>query len=263
MSDRFTPGGDGSLEAALAELSTAVRFPATPALAPAVLAQIHAPSSPRWWAPLFPGGRSLGRSLVLGGVAVLLVAGVAGAIGIGIGAIQIRFADGSPLPTPIASVPNRGFGEPITLAAAEAAVPFTIRAPADPALGQPDAMYLATVPDGGTVTMVWGARPGYPAGADGLGVVVTEFLADIGPETFEKMLLEGTQVEEVTVNGQRGWWVEGGFHAFFYRDADGQMVDTSLRLVSSALIWEEAGLALRIEGAPDLASAMRVAASLE
>jgi hypothetical protein len=142
-------------------------------------------------------------------------------------------------------------------------VPFTIRAPTDPALGQPDAVYLATVPDGGTVTMAWGDRPDYPAGADGLGVMVTEFLADIGPETFEKMILEGTQVESVTVNGRRGWWVEGGFHAFFYRDAEGQMVDTSLRLVNSALIWEEAGLALRVEGAPDLASAMRVAASLE
>jgi hypothetical protein len=262
MSDRFTPTGDASLEVALADLSTAIRFPATPELAVAVVAQIHAPSR-SWRARIFPGGRSFGRSLVLGGVAVLLVAGVAGAIGIGIGAIHIRFADGSPLPTPIASVPNRGYGEPTTLAAAEAAVPFTIRVPTDPALGEPDAVYLAAVPQGGMVTMAWSDRPGYPAAADGVGVVATEFLADIGPETFEKMIMEGTRVEAVTVNGQPGWWVEGGFHAFFYRDADGQMVDTSLRLVGSALIWEEAGLALRVEGAPDLDSAMRVAASLE
>jgi hypothetical protein len=263
MSDRFALGGHASLEAALAELSSAVRFPATPVLAPAVLAQIQAPSRPHWWTPLAPGRRSLGRSLALAGVAVLLVAGVAGAIGIGIGAIQIRFADGSPLPTPVASIPNRGLGQPTTLAEAEAAVPFTIRIPAGPVLGPPDAVYLAAIPEGGTVSLAWGDRPGYPAGADGLGVVVTEFLADIGPETFEKMVLAGTRVEAVTVNGQRGWWVEGGFHAFFYRDANGQMVDTSLRLVGSALIWQESGLALRVEGAPDLASAMRVAASLE
>ena len=56
------------------------------------------------------------------------------------------------------------------------------------------------------------------------------------------MILEGTQVEAVTVNGQNGWWVEGGVHAFFYRDATGAFVDTSLRLVGSALIWEESGL---------------------
>ena len=50
---------------------------------------------------------------------------------------------------------------------------------------------------------------------------------------------------------------------FFYRDASGRIVDTTLRLVGSALIWDEDGVALRVEGAPDLASAMRVAASLE
>jgi hypothetical protein len=41
------------------------------------------------------------------------------------------------------------------------------------------------------------------------------------------------------------------------------MVDTSLRLVTSALIWEKNGVAFRVEGAPDLKSAMRVAESLE
>ena len=263
MSDRFATAADHTLEVGLADLSTAIRFPATPGLAPAVIAQIQVQPPPRWWAEILPGGRSLRRSLVLGGVAVIMVAGVAGAIGIGIGAIQIRFADGSPLPTPVASVPNRGFGQPTTLAAARAAVPFVVRVPADPALGEPAAVYLADVPEGGPVILAWGARSGYPAGADGLGVVITEFLADIGPDTFEKMILDGTRVQAVTVNGQPGWWVEGGFHAFFYRDANGRMVDTSLRLVGSALIWDEAGLALRVEGAPDLDAAMDVAASLD
>jgi len=267
MSDRSDLALDVSLGAALTDLASAISFPATPALAVAVVAQIQAPARSRWWSKTPSsgrvGGRALGRSLVLGGLAALLVAGVAGAIGIGIGAIQIRFADGTPLPTPVASAANRGFGEPKTLAAAEASVPFDIRLPADPALGEPDAVYLAAVPDGGTVTLVWGERPGFPADDDGIGLVVTEFRADIGPDTFEKMLLEGTRVEPVTVNGQPGWWVEGGTHAFFYRDAQGQMVDTTLRLVSSALIWDEDGVAFRVEGSPDLASAMRVAASLE
>jgi hypothetical protein len=40
-------------------------------------------------------------------------------------------------------------------------------------------------------------------------------------------------------------------------------VNTTLRLVTSALIWEEDGLAVRVEGAPDLQAALRVAASLE
>jgi hypothetical protein len=258
MSDRSS----SDLDAALADLSTAIRFPPTPALAAAVAAAVRgidfAPS-PRWRSGFVP----LRRALVLATAAVLLAAGAAGAIGIGIGAIQVRFADGSPLPTPLASVPNRGFGQPVTLAEAEDAVPFDIQVPTAPALGHPNAVYLAVVPEGGTVTLTWGDRPGYPADEHGLGVVVTEFLADIGPETFEKLILDGTSVEPVIVNGRPGWWIEGGVHAFFYRDVSGRMVDTTLRLVSSALIWEEGGLALRVEGAPDQAAALRVAASLE
>jgi len=77
------------------------------------------------------------------------------------------------------------------------------------------------------------------------------------------MITGGTRVEPVSVNGHSGWWVEGGTHAFFYRDEDGNFVDTSLRLVTSALIWQEEGLVLRVEGAPSLEAALRVAVSLE
>ena len=184
MSDRSGPGMDQLLAAALDDLSTAIRFPARPAgrgggradPGSATLGVVVEQPSSR---PPPPGSRPCPRRC-----SALLVAGVAGAIGIGIGAIQIRFADGTPLPTPVASVLNRGFGEPTTLAAAEAHVPFDVRVPSDPALGDPDAVYLAAVPDGGTVTLVWGDRPGFPADEDGIGLVVTEFRADIGPETF-------------------------------------------------------------------------------
>ena len=149
------------------------------------------------------------------------------------------------------------------MAAAQAEVAFTIRLPADRGLGSPDGVFVAVFPEGGMVTLAWGERPGFPVDDAGNGLVVTQFNADIGPEAFEKMVTEGIRVEAVPVNGQPGWWVEGGTHAFFYRDASGHMVHTTLRLVTSALIWEEDGLALRVEGAPDLDAALRVAAALE
>ena len=259
MFDRSQPVFDPALESALADLTGVIRFPLTPPLVAAAVATIQAhPSVGRW-----PWRASVSRSLALAVAGALLLAGLAGAIGIGIGAIHIRFADGSPLPTPIASPPNRGFGQPLTLTAARSAVPFEVRVPADPDIGAPDAVYLGSVPAGGTVTLAWGQRPGFPADEGGLGLVVTQFAADIGPDSFEKIIEEGTVVERVIVNGQPGWWVAGGTHYFFYRDAEGQIVDTTLRLVGPALIWEESGLALRVEGAPDLAAALRVAASLE
>ena len=70
--------------------------------------------------------------MVLGSAAAVLAVGVVGAIGIGLGAIRINFADGSPLPTPVGSVPNRGSAQPVTPDEAEAAVPFSIRLPDDP-----------------------------------------------------------------------------------------------------------------------------------
>jgi hypothetical protein len=255
MSDR----SDRALELALTDLAVAVRFPPTPALAAEIGSRLQRQPVLGWW----PWTGSMRRSLVLAVAGLLTLAGVAGAIGLGIGAIQIRFVDGTPLPTPGGSVANRGFGEETTVADAQAGVAFTIRLPTDPALGSPDGVFLADIPEGGTVTLAWGERPGFPPDDAGNGLVVTQFNADIGPEAFEKMITEGTRVEAVQVNGQPGWWVEGGMHAFFYRDASGRYVDTTLRLVTSALIWEEDGLALRVEGAPDLESALRVAASLE
>jgi len=243
MSDRNDP----ALEAALFDLGTAIRFPSTPPLVAGIAAHLVARPRAGWW----PRFGSLQGSLVLAVVGLLAVGGIAGAIGIGIGAIQIRFADGTPLPTPLASVANRGYGTQTTLAQAQAAVRFAIRLPAGGELGPPDAVFLADVPKGGTVTLVWGE------------LVVTQFSADIGPDTLEKMITSGTRVEPVSVNGQAGWWIEGGTHAFFYRDVDGNFVDTSLRLVTSALIWEADGLALRVEGAPSLEAALRVAVSLE
>jgi hypothetical protein len=258
MSDRFAREADPALAAALSDLASAVEFPVTPVLSTAVAAEIQLPARTGWGL----GIPSLGRSLVLGTAAALLVVGAAGAIGLGIGAIRINFAGDSPLPTPVGSVPDRGYGQPTTLAEAQDAVPFHIRLPADPVLGKPDAVYLAPVPASGTVVLAWGDRPGYPADDDGIGLVITEFEADIGPDTFEKMILDGTTVQPTTVNGLPGWWVEGGTHFFFYRDEDGEIVETTVRLVGSALFWEENGLVLRIEGAPNLAAAQKVAASL-
>jgi hypothetical protein len=259
MSDRFVRETDPALAAALSDLASAVEFPVTPVLSAAVAAEIQLPSRTGWGLAL----PSLGRSLVLGTAAALLVVGAAGAIGLGIGAIRINFAGDSPLPSPVGSVPDRGYGQPTTLAEAQDAVPFAIRVPADQVLGNPDAVYLAPVPAGGTVVLAWGDRPGYPADADGIGLVITEFAADIGPDTFEKMILDGTTVQPTTVNGLPGWWVEGGTHFFFYRDENGEIVETTIRLVGSALFWEEDGLVLRIEGAPNLAAAQKVAASLD
>jgi hypothetical protein len=250
----------GALEAALTDLGGSLVFPTTPQLAAAVATAIRSEPARRSWS----FGRPLRRGLVLGLAAALLVAGLAAAIGFALGGLRITFGEPSPgtgLPEEVVSA--RAFGDPIGLDELGVRLGFEPLAPTLPELGAPDHAYVAEPPAGGSLALIWGDRPGFAADPEsGIGLVLTEFRADIGPETFEKMITSGVSVESVTVNGMPGYWIEGGEHYFFYRDADGEVVDDTLRLVGNALVWEQDGLTLRIEGAPSLQEALRIAESL-
>ncbi len=247
------------LDLRLAELGRAVAFPATPPLAGAVTERLAQPRRAWFW----PGRRPLGRSAALALGATLLLVGIAAGFGITVGGLRLVFgpATGSPLPS-LAVGP--GLGEATTIAQAREQIRFTLRVPTLAGLGDPDLVYLAERPAGGAVTLLYGDRGDIPAdAATGVGLIVTQFRADIGPDTFEKLILQGTLVIEARVNGHAAWWVEGGQHFFFYRDADGEVVDTTLRLAGDTLIWEERGVTHRVEGAPSLDVAIGVAESLE
>ena len=43
----------------------------------------------------------------------------------------------------------------------------------------------------------------------------------------------------------------------------GNVVDSTIRLVGTTLMWEQDGYTVRIEGAPDLEAAKRIAESME
>jgi hypothetical protein len=265
MTDGRTPPLHGlddlALGEALADLGAWLQFPPTPALVTAVGVAIRSQPAAR---PTWSLGRPLRRSLALGLAAALLVAGLAAAIGFALGGLRISFGGpppGSPLPDEV--VIERAFGDRVPLDRVADRLAFAPLAPTLRELGAPDQAYVAEPPSGGSLALVWGDRPGLPADPDsGIGLVLTEFRADIGPETFEKMVQSGVSLDSTTVNGAAGYWIEGGEHFFFYRDATGAVVDDTLRLVGSALVWEQGGLTLRIEGAPSLSDALRIAESL-
>jgi hypothetical protein len=262
MTDRYLPD-DAALELALADLGASIDWPATPDLARGVARTIARPMAP---APVRPFWRPFRRSLVLGLVAALVVAGLAAAIGFALGGLRISFGGpvpGSPLPPSV--VLERGFGEETSLEEARSRLGFVPLTPTLSELGEPDHVFVSSLVEGGALSLVWGDRPGLPADPEsGIGIVITEFRADIGPESFEKMIRSGVSVEPVSVEGARGYWIEGGEHYFFFRDANGEVVESTLRLVGNALVWEEAGgRTLRVEGAPTLGDALRIAESLE
>jgi hypothetical protein len=252
----WPPREDTALESALTDLARAVAFPETPPIASVVALRLRGKSM-HWWAR-----RTLGRSIGLALLALLVLAGAAAAFGLVIGGLRITFAPGTQPPLPSGVVQSRAFGTDVGLAEARQRAGFTLLVPTLAAIGQPDHVYLNPTPSGGTVFLVWSPRPGYSADADGLGVVVSEFRASVDPGLWEKMVHEDSTIIRTQVGDQAALWISGGTHTFFYRDANGVIVDSSLRLVGTALIWERDGLVLRVEGAPDLASATAVADSL-
>ena len=249
---------DAGLDRELTLLGAQIAIPATPPIAPAVAVALREQRAPSRL------GLRLSRGLVLAIIATLLLVGIAAALGIALGGIRFVIGSGTPAPLPPGVAADRGLGRLVSLDEARSAVSFQIRFPAGTALGEPDHVYVSTlVPTGGRVALVYGDRPGFPADPKSdVGVLITEFSAEIGPDSFEKLIQQGVRVEEVTVNGVTGYWVAGGQHFYYYRNADGAVVDDTMRLVGDTLIWEEAGLTLRIEGAPSLAAAQELAAAL-
>lgn len=284
-------------EAALRDLAPRLAYPPTPDLALAVrrrlAAQGPARPRPRWWGGWLGGAAARLTTAALALVALLILglvlwpdARAVVADRLGLRGVDIRqdvpfqpappatpSATPSPVPTP--GVPTAtprptpspiplgqrlGLGTPVSLAAVRARVPFPVRVPA--ALGAPDEVYLAPTPPEGQVSLVYVPRPALPRTAEtGVGLLLSQFRGTFEP-TMGKGLGPETRVEEVTVNGGRGFWLEGRPHLFFYRDSRGAIQDQTLRLAGSVLLWEQGDVTLRIESALPKAEALRIAASV-
>ncbi len=277
---------DLGLERALTSLGGHLDYPPTPPFAEAVTARIGerdaeraAGARPRRW-PLAGWSR---RRLVVVAVALLLLlaallATPAVARRVGVRGITIHLGGPAPTvttsPAPSSSAPGSsattlpsgggplGLGQRVTLAQARSAVRFPVVVPTDPALGPPDAVYVAgDVPDG-RVSLVWRPRPGLPASRlTGVGLLVTEFR---GQSYAGKVAGPGTQVETVTVPGATGeaFWLSGGPHILGFMDKNGDFQQDTLRLAGPTLVWQSGDLTLRLEGNVSKQTAIRIAASM-
>lgn len=304
MADRPAPfaGSDVELGAALRDLAghIAVASAAVPTAGdPARLARlrIEAGGARRGrFGSLIrrPHIRPLRRGLLVGLVAVLVIAAVAGAIGLGVPGIRIVFgpapssiasapgstgagASGSsspgsssphpsgPLPTtPVGSASGLpgsglGLGTPIGTATAGSVAGITIVLPPDAMIGPPASTWLLDR----RVSFVWPAGPALPPTSDpAIGLILTEFRGTLEPGYFQKVLGPGTTIETVRVRGTTGWWVSGAPHEFVYVDADGRPVFDSRRIVGDTLMWSDGTITYRLESGLDRAAAVALADSL-
>jgi hypothetical protein len=270
MSDRRRPEAafdDAELELALRASSVSIAWPtASPAGAPdmATRVRVRLVASDTGTRPAARLGswrvwRPARRGLVLALAALLVLAAIAGAIGLGLPGLRLTLGE-PPLTPPPSASPARsappgplgsqlGLGDPVALADVERLTGRPVRLPTDPAIGTPDAVYVDRF-RGNQVALVWAVSEALPATSEpGIGLILMRFdgLTDDG--LFEKILGRGVTADPVSVGGDDGFWISGDPHFFFYRTADGTIVDDGRRWVGDTLIWTDGQITYRIESA--------------
>lgn len=171
--------------------------------------------------------------------------------------IHIEFGDAANLPPPTNLAP----GQQVDMEAASDAVDFAILKPAT--LDPPTAVHLLQWELGTQVFLAWAASDQLPeVGDSGTGLLLAEFRADLDEEFFGKIVLEGTTVDRVIVNGVPGFWLGGAPHVFLFETGRRDLVADGTRLTGNVLIWEAEGITYRLESALSLGDTLAVAESL-
>jgi len=242
------------LEARLGDLAGAVAWPPEPDLRDRVRAGIAA-GARRRRVRLVLLAAALALALV-GGGAVAATPALRGAV--------VQWVPAVPSPSPSPTSGSGGVGADLRLghryasvADAERAAGFRALVPA--ALGQPDEVWYGD--STGVIALLYGPRGDLPPSSDRrIGALVMEAAASDSAPAFVKVAGPSTTISQVTVAGGPGEWITGAPHGVSFPVGPDGRTD-SFRLAGNVLIWNQAGLVLRIESGLDERGALRVAAT--
>jgi hypothetical protein len=224
------------LDLVLRELGRHVVFPATPELASGIRSRLG--ERPRSWRrPVAIAFAVLAVALA----AVLAVPPARTAVLEWLGIQGVRIVRVDELP-PASAVGNLRLGRRVTLASAKQLAPWLV-VPKD----QPDRVYYNA---NGQVSFLWGTPTK-------VRLLLSEFR---GVAFMGKLVVPGTNVEPVRVNGNPGAWF-GGEHVLMYSDAQGNLRQSTARLVGHTLVWQLGRVTLRLEGNLSRGDALHIARS--
>jgi hypothetical protein len=238
------------LDAALADLASAVEFPTTPHMRTVVAEGLATAPRRRWIAPL-------PRALALALVGLLVVATAAAALVLALPGLRLTLVP----ELPSAPVPADPLGTRLALGAAIPVSDVDDLVPA--ALGPPDEAY--EIGDGAIVSLVFAASDDLPAlDGTGIGLLVQAIEGALDRPQVEKLVVEvGAEVTAVNVGGAPGYWISGPPHLLRYLGPDGEARAEATRLVGDTLVWERDGTLFRIESGLGLTETLRIAETLE
>jgi hypothetical protein len=277
---------DLALEAALRDVAAAIAYPSAGPAGSDVASRVRVgvqdlprPGSRRGLSAPWLGGRRVRRSVLVAIAALLVLAAVAGAVGLGVPGIRIFFGGATPSPSPSASPigspatspsassstgpalvgQSMGLGTAVSLDEAAQLAGLDLVLPPDPRIGPPDAAYVFA----NRVALVWSARPGLAVDpSTGVGLLLNEFRGSVDEGYYAKQLDSDATVTPVTVGGTPGYWISGAPHFFFYVDPNGKAVDDTHRIVGDTLIWTVGDVTYRLESQLGMQAAIDLAESL-
>lgn len=242
-----------SLDRELRELGAAMEWPEAPDLAAAVRASAGiAPPSRR---------RLLRRRRVVA-VALAVLVAVAAALAVpqartailralGIGSVRIELVDELPPLAPRSDLSL--LGSPVTVAEARERFHGTLLVPDAEALGAPDEILVLDEPR--QVSYVWLEPPR-------VRLLVSVISGRVVGSGFVKAIRPGTAIEELSIDGRRALWITGQAHGFGLERAGVAAGFEELRLAGNALLVDDDGTTIRVEGDLALDQAIRVVRAL-
>ena len=240
------------LERALTELGRELEIPLTPDLVSIVLARVEPRRAARLhyrrWV------LALGAAVLAALVATLAIPDARSALLriLRIGGEQIELVDALPAvaPDPVELDLDLALGRRATIEQARREAGFDLRE-----LGtRPDQVYLG---ERGTVWFLYGT----PSQVR-LLVAQTPAVAVDAPLILKKLASPETRVEELSVGGASGFYLEGAPHVVLLLDERGDVIEESVRLARNVLVWEADGVTYRLEGDMSRETALELAQSL-
>lgn len=251
----MTPHETGRVEALLREAGAAAAWPATPELRAPVLARITAGEPPSAGTLRRPALR-LGRALAVAVLALLLLAGVATALGIRLPGFEILFVDRLP---PAGT--GLDLGSPVSLEEALASGAPRVLVPS--ALPAPGAAFELRDAGMRIVTLAYRAEAGQPvlAGSD-LALSVMAVQGEADANLIRKLLGAGSTLDAVRVDGAPGWWIAGAPHEILVRSPGGSVRVLRSALVGDTLVFARDGTLYRLESALGREATIAIAESM-
>jgi hypothetical protein len=272
---------DQQLEQALADLGRLIDFPRSPDLTSTIRTRLEAEPAPREIERDNIRFLTPRRMLAIAAALLLLFLGAAlaglpdfrhaVADRLGVRGIKIVFEDETPTPVSSPVGTSLLLGERMALEEAQAVVPFTLRVPNLPGVGEPDEVYVREleVEAGGGKPMV--SFIYYPSAElpetreTGAGALLIQLQAEDEAALLGKGIGEGGNMFRVEINDDEGWFIVGPTSFFLYQDPSRSdcCVPDERRPSGNILIWESNGITYRLESNLDSFDSIEFAKSLE